>query len=48
METYQLVVRLEVEVEAFDADDAKDAVLDSFGPGYDCGVEIKSAVIVEA
>lgn len=45
MNTYELTVRLSVKVEAFDLDDAKDAVLDSFGIGDDCGVEITSVEI---
>ena len=45
METFELEVRLKVSVEAFDLDDAKDAVLDCFGPGDDCGVEIKSVEV---
>ena len=45
MKTYELTVTMKVSVEAFDLDDAKDAVLDSFGPGDDCGIEIKSVDI---
>lgn len=41
METYKFVVTLEVEVQAYNPMDAHELVEDAFGPGEDCGVEIK-------
>jgi hypothetical protein len=40
MDTYTFTVSLEVQVEAFSEDDAKELVEDVFGPGSDCGVEV--------
>lgn len=42
MNKYELHVSLKVEVEAFDLDDAIDAVRDAFGEGSTCGVDINS------
>lgn len=47
MNTYRFVLAVEVEVEAFDEDDAKDLINDNFGPGDDCGVTIKGLAIKE-
>ena len=42
MKTFRYLVELEVEVEAFDENDAREALEDAFGLGEDCGVTIKS------
>lgn len=42
MNEYELQVNLVVRVEAFDLDDAIDAVRDAFGEGSTCGVDIKN------
>ena len=47
MNKYKLQIVLDVEIEAFDKDDAKDVAEDVFGPGNDCGVEILSMSIKE-
>lgn len=41
MNEYELQVTLTVKVEAFDLEDAIDAVRDAFGEGSTCGVDIK-------
>lgn len=41
MNEYELHVDLVVKVQAFDLDDAIDAVRDAFGEGSTCGVDIK-------
>ena len=48
MNTYKLTLQVEVEVESFSEDDARDVILDVFGPGNDCGVEVKNLVITSA
>jgi len=45
METYKYNVVLQVEVEAFSDEDAQDLILDVFGPGNDCGVEVQKLSI---
>ena len=45
MNEYELHVYLVVKVEAFDLDDAIDAVKDAFGEGSTCGVDIKSSKV---
>jgi len=40
MKTYRYRIVLEVEVPAFDVNDADAAVEDAFGVGEDCGVNI--------
>lgn len=40
MNTYRYTVKLEVEVEAFDASDAWEAVQDAFGVGEEMGVTV--------
>ena len=47
MNTYEFTVILTVQVDAFDEADAKDIVLDNFGPGEDCGVEVLEAKITK-
>ena len=47
METYNFTLTLKVEVEAFSEEDAKDLILDVFGPGNDCGVEVVKLSIGE-
>lgn len=47
METYKFKVLIEVEVDAYSVDDAKDMLEDIFGPGSDCGAEVKSLTITE-
>lgn len=42
MNEYELYVNLVVRVEAFDLEDAIDAVRDAFGEGSTCGVDINS------
>lgn len=46
-EKFRFILAVEVEVEAFDEADARDVVYDNFGPGEDCGVEIKALAIQE-
>lgn len=41
MNEYELQVNLLVRVEAFDLEDAIDAIRDAFGEGSTCGVDIK-------
>jgi hypothetical protein len=48
METYKFVVTLEVEVKAYNPMDATEMVEDAFGPGEDCGVEVKKLTVKEA
>lgn len=45
METYEFTLSVEVKVEAYSEEDAKDLVLDVFGPGNDCGVEVVKLII---
>lgn len=45
MNTYKFVLSVEVEVEAFSEEDARDIVQDTFGPGDDCGVEVTNLII---
>lgn len=40
MNTYMVSVTLQVEVQAFDESDARDAVVDCFGEGDFCGLEV--------
>ena len=40
MNTYMVSVMLQVEVEAFDESDARDAVEDCFGEGEFCGLTV--------
>ena len=47
MNKYRFILAVEVEVEAFDEADAKDIINDNFGPGEDCGVEIKGLAVKE-
>lgn len=47
MNKYRFILAVEVEVEAFDENDAKDIIHDNFGPGEDCGVEIKALAVKE-
>ena len=47
METFEFTVILTVKVEAFDESDAKDMVLDIFGPGNDCGLEVINTKITK-
>lgn len=47
METFRFVLAVEVEVEAFDETDARELINDNFGPGEDCGVEIKGLAVKE-
>lgn len=44
---FKFLLTVEVVVEAFDEADAKDIINDNFGPGEDCGVEIKTLAIKE-
>ena len=48
METYRFALSVQVEVEAYSEEDARDMVQDVFGPGNDCGVEVKSLSIENA
>jgi hypothetical protein len=45
MKRYQFVLAVVVEVEAFSEADAREIVMDTFGPGEDCGVEVKNLAI---
>lgn len=47
METYRFTVKVEVEVEAYNADDAKEIVEDVFGLGNDCGLTVTDMKIVK-
>jgi hypothetical protein len=47
MKTYQYVVTLKVEVEAFDEGDAWDAVQDAFGTGESMGVSVTECTYKE-
>ena len=47
MKTYEYNVVLRVSVEAFSDEDARDLILDVFGPGNDCGVEVEKLSIEE-
>ena len=47
METYKFTLEIEVEADAFSPEDAKDIIQDIFGPGSDCGAEVKSLKITE-
>lgn len=47
MNKYLLHVTLEVEVEAYDLNDAIDAVQDAFGEGSTCGVDINKFKVDE-
>lgn len=40
MNTYMVSVTLQVEVQAFDESDAREAISDCFGEGDFCGVEV--------
>jgi hypothetical protein len=40
MDKYKFQVVLDVEVEAFDENDAEDVLRDIFGPGDDCGAMV--------
>lgn len=42
MNTYRYVLSVEVEVDAFSEEDAEDAIEEMFGPGNDCGIEVKN------
>jgi len=45
METYKFLLSVDVEVSAYSEEDAKDIVNDVFGPGNDCGIEVKQLSI---
>lgn len=47
MNTYRVSVALEVEVEAFDENDALEAVTDVFGPGDTCGLDVTEFQILD-
>lgn len=47
MNTFMVSVMLQVEVEAFDASDAEDAVIDCFGEGDFCGVSVKDCEVTD-
>lgn len=47
MNTYQYSVTLVVDVEAHSKDDAMELLSDTFGPGEDCGVDIKQFEAVD-
>ena len=47
MNTHVFAVLLQVEVEAFDESDARDAVKDCFGEGDFCGVEVNDFEILD-
>ena len=48
METYKFTLLIEVDVDAYSVDDATDMLEDIFGPGSDCGAEVKSLKIRES
>jgi hypothetical protein len=47
MNTFMISVMLQVEVEAFDESDARDAVVDCFGEGDFCGVTVKDYEVTD-
>ena len=44
-ETFEFVVTMKVRVPAYDANDAKEAIQDTFGPGSECGLEVLSLTV---
>jgi hypothetical protein len=48
MDVYRYKVEIEVDVEAFSPDDAEDAIKDVFGPGRECGLDVRSLVVVDS
>ena len=47
MNTYLVKVMVEVSVEAFNADDAQEAVRDCFGEGEACGFEVTDYEVLD-
>jgi hypothetical protein len=47
MNTFMVSVMLQVEIEAFDESDARDAVVDCFGEGDFCGIEVKDFEVTD-
>jgi hypothetical protein len=47
MNTYMVSVMLQVEVEAFDESDARDAVVDCFGEGEFCGLQVVDSEVTD-
>jgi len=47
-EAFEFVVTIKVRVPAFDVDDAKEAIQDTFGPGSECGLEVTSLSVKQA
>ena len=47
MKTYNLTLRLEVSVDAFEEVDAIEAAEDIFGVGQDCGIEVKNFEVLD-
>jgi hypothetical protein len=47
MNTYMVSVTLQVEVEAFDESDAREAVIDCFGEGDFCGVQVLDTEVTD-
>lgn len=45
MNTYEVEVHIKVQVEAYDENDAKEIIVDTFGPGEECGVTILTSSI---
>jgi hypothetical protein len=47
MNEYVVAVLLQVKVEAFDETDARDAVVDCFGEGDFCGVQVVDSEVTD-
>ena len=45
MKTFKYIVVLQVEVDAYLDEDARDVLLDTFGPGEDGGIKIEDVTI---
>jgi hypothetical protein len=45
MNKYRFILAIEVEVESWDEADARDIIEDNFGPGEECGVNIKALAV---
>lgn len=45
MNRYKATVTLEVNIDAFDETDARLALADTFGPGEECGIDIKNSEV---
>jgi hypothetical protein len=47
MKDYEVEVKVQVKVTAYDENDAKELIDDTFGPGEDCGVTIVNTAVTK-